>query len=179
MAEIHSARLRLRPVCLADAEAISAFTSDIKVARMTTRIPHPNSVEAVQASLASLEGGPEHVFAANGGGKLMGVCSYRDSTDPALGEIGYWIGKPYWGQGYATEMTRALIRYIFQATGRSAIPISHFIDNSASARVIAKCGFTPTGRRTLPCVSRGHDVVALTYMLTRESAQAQPWYAGP
>ena len=71
MAEIHSARLRLRPVCLADAEAISAFTSDIKVARMTTRIPHPNSVEAVQASLASLEGGPEHVFAANGGSDII------------------------------------------------------------------------------------------------------------
>ena len=50
-------------------------------------------------------------------------------------------------------------------------------DNPASQRVIAKCGFKPNGRRTLSCVSRGTDVVALTYVLARAAAEAQSWYA--
>ncbi len=176
MVEIATQRLILRTPRTTDAERLSGLSSDLDVARMTTRIPHPNSVANILAWLAGSEAGAEQNFVATLNGEIIGVCSFRQDPDPAIGELGYWVGKPYWGRGYATEMARGLIRHVFATTARTALPISHFIDNPASARVIGKCGFKPVGRRSLHCISRGADVVALTYSLTRAEAEAQPWY---
>ena len=76
-------------------------------------------------------------------------------------------------------MARAVIQRAFATTDLEQITISHFIDNPASARVIAKCGFKPVGRRTIQSVGRGADVVALTYTLARTDAASQPWYSVP
>ena len=172
MREILTARLLLRPPLASDAGRIAGFTSDFDVARMTTRIPHPNPVPSVLAWLASLGTSGEQAYVATRDGDLIGLCSHTNHRDPAKGELGYWIGKPHWGQGYATEMSRALIRHVFATTAMHAIPISHFIDNPASARVIAKCGFVPAGRRKLSCVSRGTEVTALTYVVGKQSDKA-------
>lgn len=176
MAEIITSRLILRLVGPTDAARIAELSSDVTVARMTARIPYPNTVDNVTAWMAAANTSRERNFSVMLDGVLIGVCSYFADYKDDQGEIGYWLGKDYRGQGFATEMTRAVIRHAFATTERTAIPISHFIDNPASARVIEKCGFKPVGRRAMHSLGRGADVVALTYVLSRTQAEAQPWY---
>jgi len=176
MVEIVTERLVLRPVRHQDAAPVSELSSDSDIARMTVRIPFPNPVANVRAWIQATSANSELTFVPTLAGAPIGVVSYFPPPNTRGGEIGYWLGKPYWGKGYATEMVRALIRHAFLAPDLHQIPISHFIDNPASARVIAKCGFRPTGRRSLPCLSRGCDVVALAYRLVRAEAEALAWY---
>ena len=74
--------------------------------------------------------------------------------------MGYWIARPYWGRGFATEACRALIE-IARALGLPALEGSHFVDNPASARVLEKLGFEPLGliAPRMSC-ARGEEVPA-------------------
>ena len=60
-------------------------------------------------------------------------------------EIGYWIAKPYWNRGIATEALRAMVDYCFNVKGFLTLWSDFFIDNPASGRVMEKCGFKDTG----------------------------------
>ena len=86
--------------------------------------------------------------------------------------MGYWIGKPYWGMGYATEAARALILYAFAKERFDYLTVGHFKENPASARVIAKLGFEPSGEMLRDCAARNNKARCLTYRLTRERALA-------
>jgi RimJ/RimL family protein N-acetyltransferase len=177
MTEIITARLILRPVALVDAARLAELSSDLSIARMTARIPYPNTVANVAAWISASQTSGERNFSVLFDGVQIGVCSYF--ADAERSDIGYWLGKAYRGQGFATEMTRAVIKHAFATTPLDSLSISHFIDNPASAVVIAKCGFKPTGRRATHSLGRDADVVALTYLLTRAQAAYQPWYAAP
>ena len=86
--------------------------------------------------------------------------------------MGYWIGKPYWGLGYATEAARALILHAFAESGFDYLTVGHFKENPASARVIAKLGFEPPGEILRDCAARGDKAQCLTYRLARARALA-------
>jgi RimJ/RimL family protein N-acetyltransferase len=78
----------------------------------------------------------------------MGVCGIatQDShQDEALPEIGYWLGTPFWNQGYATEAVRALIDFSFTERGHAALQAGARVTNPASRRILEKCGFQWTG----------------------------------
>ena len=62
-------------------------------------------------------------------------------------EVGYWIGRPYWNQGYCTEALYAMIGYCFNVKRFQTLWADYFIDNPASGRVMDKCGFTDTGKK--------------------------------
>ena len=87
-------------------------------------------------------------------------------------ELGYWIGKPYWVMGYATEAVRALILHAFETGGFAYIKVGHFSDNPASARIIAKFGFAPECQEMRDCAARGARAHCLTYRLDRATALA-------
>ncbi len=176
MVEIVTERLVLRPPNSGDVERIAELTSDFDISRMTVRIPFPNPLADVRAWMQSGVASGERAFLATIANDAIGVVSYFPPPHAPQGELGYWVGKPHWGKGYATEMVRALIRHAFLSPDLNEIPIGHFSDNPASGRVIAKCGFKPVGRRTLHSLARGQDVLSLTYRLTRADAEAQPWY---
>jgi RimJ/RimL family protein N-acetyltransferase len=86
--------------------------------------------------------------------------------------MGYWIGKPYWGMGYATEAARALILHAFHKERFDYLTVGHFKENPASARVIAKLGFEPSGEVLRDCAARNNKARCLTYRLTRERGLA-------
>lgn len=179
MTEIRTARLLLRPPTEAEADAIAAYAGDIDIARMIRRIPHPYSRQDALDWLASMVGNRgETSLAISLSCSFIGACGFIFSPDRSTAEIGYWLGKPYWGNGYATEAAQALVRTGFERFGLAAITISHMVDNPASAHVIAKCGFLRTGTDLVHCVSRRGDVELVTYALNRGEAQAQPWYQG-
>ena len=169
---IRTQRLLLRAPALGDARAIAELAGDYEVASMTGTIPHPYSEDMAVDWIESLQDGEEGVaFAIDLGGELIGCVGYR-ATEKDHAEMGYWIGKPYWGMGYATEAARALIFYAFQKEGFAYLTVGHFKENPASARVIAKLGFEPSGEVLRDCAARNNKARCLTYRLTRERAVA-------
>jgi RimJ/RimL family protein N-acetyltransferase len=169
---IRTERLLLRAPAPGDARAIAELAGDYEVASMTGTIPHPYSEDMAVDWIESLQEGEEGVaFAVDLGGELIGCVGYR-ATEKDHAEMGYWIGKPYWGMGYATEAARALILYAFEKEGFAYLTVGHFKENPASARVIAKLGFEPSGEVLRDCAARNNKARCLTYRLTRERALA-------
>lgn len=167
---IETERLLLRAPRASDAPRIALLAGDYDVASMTGTIPHPYSEEMAADWVKSLHAGEEGVaFAVEQAGSLIGCVGYR-AVDESHAEMGYWIGKPYWGFGYATEAARALILYIFAQESFDYLTIGHFRENPASARVIAKLGFEAAGEILRDCAATGGKAHCVTYRLARDRA---------
>jgi len=141
-----TARLVLRAPRRSDAKAIAALASDRRIAANTARIPHPYAVEDAEQFIAAVnkrEG--EACFAVTLDGAPIGVCSVDLREDGP--EMGYWLGVPYWGRGFATEAARALIDYAFGDLEHETLISGARVSNPASRRVLEKCGFQWTGVR--------------------------------
>lgn len=141
-------RLRLRaPRCL-DAEAIAALADDEGLARMTVAVPHPYRVEDARGFLQASAAGDRRrqalfaIEAADEG--LVGLVGFAPDRDGAP-EVGYWLGRPFWGRGYMTEALGAALRWAAGEWGRRYVLARHFADNEASGRVLIKTGFLYTG----------------------------------
>ncbi len=158
-------RLQLRPLTNEDAPQIALLAGEWDIARMTDRIPYPYQE---QDALKWIDGLPaeEQVFAIDLDGTLIGLCGLMERKSGEA-EIGYWIGKPWWGAGYATEATSALLSYCFKHRKLSRLICCHYIDNPASARVIQKLGFEESGECSAWCQARRKNVLAITYELKR------------
>lgn len=158
---IKTARLSLRPLVDADAGRIAQLAGDWDIACMTARIPYPYSVELAHQWINDLAQG-EVVRGIVHKGELIGVTGYLPDEDGSA-ELGYWIGKPWWGQGFATEAAEAMIKYCFSAGKVARVTCSHFVDNPASQRVIGKLGFQLVGPARAYCDARRRDVATLRY----------------
>lgn len=154
-------RLTLRPLALSDAPAVSLLAGDWDVACQTGRIPHPYSIVAADQWIASLQA-DEFVRGIEHGGALIGAVGYVVHGD-GTPEIGYWVGKPYWGNGFATEAAGRLVAHCFDTEKRKKLTCCHFADNLASKRVIAKLGFKLVGKSEGWCEARQAHIAALTY----------------
>ena len=106
-------------------------------------------------------------FAIELDGALIGGAGYYRRPSGAA-ELGFWLGRPWWGRGYATEAARAVVQHGFANPRLPGFSSAHFIDNPASQRVLAKLGFETVGRGMIACAARGHDVEAVTYWLDRQ-----------
>ena len=145
---IETRRLALRAPEARDAARLSELASDYDVARMTLRMPHPYRVadglafvEAVQAQ--DPRRAATFVIDHEEAGSV-GVIGLFEDADPAP-EVGYWIGRPYWGRGLATEALEGALVWAKKAWRRRALTAGHFTDNPASGRVLEKAGFLYTG----------------------------------
>ena len=167
-----SPRLTYRPLAEADAARIALYAGDWDVARMTARIPYPYSQELARSWMATLDP-DEFVRIVELDGDLIGAVGYVPATDGSA-EIGYWIGKPWWGNGFATEAAEALVRHCFRKARIARLTCCHFVDNQASARVIGKLGFRLMGPSTAWCDARRAEVPTLIYE-RRRSLLPQFW----
>ena len=111
---LQTARLILRPPRLQDTKAIAALANDIRIAQNTLRLPHPYTVADAETFIASTDKGEgEAAFIVTlRSGALIGVAGIAKLNGSAP-ELGYWLGVPFWGHGYATEAARAVIDYAF------------------------------------------------------------------
>lgn len=162
---MRSPRLTYRLIDTRDASRIAALAGDWDIARMTARIPHPYSLVDADQWIGSI-GGDEFVRAIERDGELIGAVGYIEG-DASQAEIGYWIGKPWWGNGYATEAASALVEHCFGEAGFKRLTAGHFIDNAASARVIKKLGFRRVGRSAQWCEARKSEVPTVRYARRR------------
>jgi RimJ/RimL family protein N-acetyltransferase len=178
---LETRRLWLRWPRLADVQAIVRLAGEKAVAEMTARIPHPYSPEDAErfvfhARLSNANGeGLQLAITPKGKPNapigMVGIGPHPEDGRPSLG---YWLGIPYWGQGYATEAARALILYAFASERFDFLTVGHFKENPASARVIAKLGFEASGEVLRDCAARNAKSRCLTYRLTRERALLPP-----
>ena len=148
--EIGTERLVLRQLALNDAAAFSKLADDYNISKMTGSLPHPFPLYSAEFKIMYLRQqkrrGLAYPYAITvNGGELIGVMDlFRSAPDTAL-EIGYWIGKPYWGQGLSTEAAKAIIQEAKDRLGVQALMAGVFADNPASLRVLEKLGFKTTG----------------------------------
>lgn len=143
---VATARLLLRLPEKRDVAALARLAGDSRVARMLASMPHPyGEAEAIAfiARARSGEGGRHFIVAAKKTGVLIGGAGLVDRDGAA--ELGYWIGVPHQGQGYATEAAQALVDHAFGALGLPNLQAWCRVLNDASRRVLHKCGFQFAG----------------------------------
>jgi ribosomal-protein-alanine N-acetyltransferase len=149
--ELHTERLLLRPFSLADAPAVQALAGEKEIAATTLTIPHPYedgmAEEWIGTHQEAFEKGESIIFAVArlSDGALIGAVGLEINPQNVRGELGYWIGVPYWNQGYCTEAARAVVNYGFEQLGLARIHAAHFKRNLASGRVLQKLGMTHEG----------------------------------
>jgi RimJ/RimL family protein N-acetyltransferase len=137
-------RLKLRAPCRGDVKAIVRLANDRRVSENTLRVPHPYTAgDAEQFVAAVNRQNGEATFMIVLDGAPIGACGIEAREGGA--EVGYWIGRPYWGRGYATEAVRAVIDHAFGDLGNDALQAGARVSNPASRRVLEKCGFQWTG----------------------------------
>lgn len=138
-------RLVLRPFLLSDAATVQRLAGDRAVADTTLSIPHPYADGMAEQWIATHEGAwTRHEMATfavtEPDAGLVGAVSLRIELAHRRAELGYWIGVPYWGLGYATEAARAVVTFGFDKLSMQRIYAQHFLRNPASGRVMAKIG---------------------------------------
>lgn len=144
-------RLTLRQLKLEDAAAFSRLAGDYDIACMTGTIPHPFPLLSAEIRLMMLMAqqrrGLAYPYAVTkDGGEMIGIADlFRREPGGDL-EIGYWIGKPYWGLGYMTEICEALIAEAEATLGVKKLVAGVFADNPGSMRVLQKLGFKRHGK---------------------------------
>lgn len=144
-------RLLLRPGWREDAPALAAAIGDEGIVRNLARVPWPYGESNAARHLERMQDSvlPEFLIFSRtlGAPRLVGGCGISLDQDGAL-ELGYWIARPYWGLGFATEAGQAVVR-IARAMNLPRLKAGHFLDNPASGNVLRKIGFRPTGRIVL------------------------------
>ncbi len=150
--ELRTARLLLRSLERGDIPAIVRLAGTREIAATTLHIPHPYDSADAEDFLARMDGecrqGNAAVFAItiSSNGELCGACGLHVASVQQRAELGYWIGVPYWGRGFATEAARAVVEFGFNTLGLHRIHASHFAGNNASGRVLEKIGMRHEGR---------------------------------
>jgi RimJ/RimL family protein N-acetyltransferase len=143
---LETGRLVLRAPRLEDAKAVATLANDRRVAENTLQIPHPYSLADAEAFITGANAGHFGVvfLITARSGAILGGCGIA-APDSDAPEIGYWLGVPFWGKGYATEAARAVIDRAFGDLDCEVLLGGARVSNPASRRVLEKCGFQWTG----------------------------------
>ena len=166
---LHTRRLVLRPFALADAADVQRLAGADAVASTTANIPHPYEDGMAEAWISSqpadLADGTGIVYAITLAetGELCGAVGLTLNPEHQRAEMGYWIGVPYWGQGYCTEAAAALRDLGFRALGLHRILAMHLARNPASGRVMQKIGMR-------------HEGTLREHMLKRDAFETLEYY---
>jgi ribosomal-protein-alanine N-acetyltransferase len=171
-AVLQTERLILRTPEPGDVPSLVPLVGDFDVAKNCSRVPHPYTERDGYDLVALLRQrqahGQDHTFAIlrQEDDAFIGLCGVH----PERGwEMGYWIGKPFWRQGYASEAASRLVAFGFDELGAERLVAEWFHDNPASGRVLEKLGFQPAGETMSNCLARGHLVPSHIVALDRHA----------
>lgn len=148
---IETPRLVLRAFDLTDAEQVRCLAGAKEVARATALIPHPYPDGLAEQWIAthSAEWAARRSLTLavilRSSGALVGALSLTFTVEHARAELGYWIGVPFWRNGFATEAAAALTDFGFHVLGLNRVQAHHYAGNSASGRVLLKIGMRREG----------------------------------
>jgi RimJ/RimL family protein N-acetyltransferase len=134
-----------------DAPRVKALAGEREIAEPTMNIPHPYedgmAEEWIGTQREAFEKGEAVTFAITQQTNrlLIGAIGLDIRAAHRMAEMGYWIGKPHWNQGYCTEAGREVVRYAFEVLGLNRVQARHMTKNPASGRVMQKIGMTYEG----------------------------------
>jgi RimJ/RimL family protein N-acetyltransferase len=175
---ISGERVALRFFRSSDADRLQKLAGDRAVAENRRSIPHPYPDGLAQQWIASLKEpmsrGNLVSFAVviHSTKELIGNVSLRIEQEFERGILSYWIGAPYWGNGYCTEATRMAVRYGFEVLDLNRIYAWHLPDNPASGRVLEKLGMQLEGRQRQHRIKNGEFTDLILYGVLREDWDA-------
>ncbi len=174
-APIKTERLLLRPLLPADAESVHRLVNDWAVVRNLSRLPFPYPRKLADEWIAStarqIEGGTGFHLAITGqedGSELVGCIGLRLDITPRTGNLGYWVGRRFWGHGVASEAVARMARWSLANLDLDRLEAHVAVDNPASAAVLRRAGFTETGRGEEAFLARGGKHPVLKFGATRE-----------
>jgi len=170
---IRTERLTLRPFRIDDVDWIVPLANDFEISKWVAQLPYPygrgDGFDFIRASAEKLASGTGIRFAIVGEAP-MGAIGI-DGLDSGAPELGYWLGRPFWGRGYAGEAAAAMVEYAFAELRLGEVRAGHFAENSSSARVLDRCGFSYTGETDkMACRARG-----VTMDCRRMTLKAEDW----
>jgi len=168
-------RLLLRPGWAEDAPALHAAIADEAIVRNLASAPWPYCLSDAEAFLAAQRPDALPSFLlyrrTRGAPQLVGSAGLGLRPDGEV-ELGSWIGRAYWGLGYATEAGEAVLEIARHALRLRKVSAGHFVDNPASGRVLEKLGFKATGRSEQR-YSAGRDASASSRLFELEFGLTQ------
>jgi len=156
---IETRRLTLRAPDMADSWRMAELMSDWDIARMTSSVPHPYSQGDAEDFVARVQANDPRrdrnfVIELEGEGLVGGIGFF--TPENGLLEVGYWIGRAWWGRGIATEALQGALMWAAGDWRKRLVVAGHFADNPASGQVLVKAGFLYTGEiKALPSKARG------------------------
>ena len=157
---LRTKRLVLRRPRLSDAEDLVALLNDKAVRAFIPDMPAPYERRDALQWLRRAQGpprptptGPSHPRHIEMDGRMVGGISLRWNAPNKSGDIGYWIGRPYRGQGIATEAARALVDHAFSSLGAQRLWAMAVVENQASREVLESCGMRLEG------IQRSHQII--------------------
>ena len=169
---IKTERLLLRPPTVQDLERCADLLGDYEVAKMLARVPHPYDLKLGRSYLSRAaeswlkhQDAEELVFQIDHEGQMIGGLSFKELRETP--EIGYWLGRPYWGKGFMSEAVEAAIAWLFQNTHHTRIASEVMTENPASLNVMEKLGFREVGEIGCTSLSRGDTMRAVRTELRR------------
>jgi RimJ/RimL family protein N-acetyltransferase len=156
---LQTQRLHLRPLAPADAPRLAELANDFDVVKMTGGMPYPYALADAEGFVRrASEADPDreaHFAVELAGEGPVGCVGFYPHETPGP-ELGYWLGRRFWGRGIATEMLAAIMPWARDGWGRRCVVACHFHDNPASGSALVRAGFLYTGVvDPLPCKARG------------------------
>lgn len=156
---LETTRLIMRPPHREDVEDLASIANDRDIAEMTSRMPHPYSEDDAIAFIDGFENGRYegciYAITIAESGRLIGMGAVENRSRFGGLEIGYWLGKPYWGKGFATEAASALVDLAFRVTETDKVLAACRTNNPASRKVLQKQGFQLLGLDEMNSLAAG------------------------
>lgn len=170
---LETERLILRPPELDEATRIQELADDPDVAGMVSPMPFPYTLESAESWIrsvhAEIDAGEAYPFVIvrKTDNLLIGAVEVGNEVRHQRGEMGYWLGKAYWGAGYASEAARRVVQFGFEVVGLNRIFATHYAHNPASGRVMQKIGMSYEGTMRGHIVKWDKSVDLLIYAILR------------
>ena len=148
---ITTKRLILRPFTLSDSSDLATLCNNINLSKSMISLPYPytndHAVSWISTHEENFDNNTYYSFAITDKttGTLYGSVGISHKIANKHGEIGYWIGEPYWGNNYATEACEAVLAFAFVHKGYNKVFGIYFSSNTASGTIMKKIGMVQEG----------------------------------
>ena len=170
--------IRMRPLERRDAPPILALASAAEIAE-NTFVPHPYPPEAALEFIDKTrerwryDEGFTFAIIDKSADKFVGAMGIHPEEKHHTAEVGYWIGKPFWGRGLATAALRLIIQFGFEQLELNRIQAGHFRQNTASGRVMQKANMRREGMQRQGMYHRETYKDVVYYAILRQDYEAQ------
>lgn len=171
---IETKRLRLRMPSAKDIPRMVEYANHPQIYKMTLNVPHPyhekDAISWINMANQGFDDKNHFVFAICNlsDDQFMGGIGLRVNTRFNHAELGFWIGEPFWNNGYVTEATKEILAFGFEQIGLQKIFGIHMIENPASGRIMEKNGMIKEGEFVDHLKKRDKYYTVIQYRLTKD-----------